>query len=556
MAVNVIEANGTSANVQVAQRGLSYRWTMAIVLIFGLFMSILDQTVVGIAIPRLQNVFGADLHSVQWVSTVYLLTQGAITPVGPYLANRLGIKRVYITSLALFTIGSAMCGLAWSLPVLVFFRILQGLGGAIMMPLSMTMIYREFPLEERGRAMASLGVPMLMAPALGPIVGGYLVTYADWQWIFYINVPIGIIAFILCSTYLRESALERGARFDLPGFITAAYGLAALLYGFSQVSTDGWGSTRVLGFVSSGVLSLILFVAIEIITASRGGSPLLDVRLFLNRSFAAANLAMVSFTVSMYGAFFFLPLYLQILRGQTAFQTGLLLLPLALASMVSMSIGGRLVDRIGPKPVIIPGLLLITFSSWQLTFLTTHSPFWWVQTMLALFGFSMGMIMQPLSVGAMRDIRNPGQIAFGTTLMTVTRLSSASLMTAVLTSMVQTQSKVHFAHLAESVVVGSPLGNLFNMMKAMFIAKGMDMFHAQQGATMTIYGMLFKQSYLLGIRDAFFVSIACGLIAIFFTLFIGGRSRKPASSAAASTPEAQQAEEERKAAVMEAALAG
>ena len=184
-------------------RRLEYKWIVAAVVILGVFMSILDQTIVNIAIPRLQTAFGADIHSVQWVLTAYILTQGVITPTAAYFSDRFGIKRFYIISLAAFTVGSALCGIAWSLPVLIFFRILQGAGGAALFPLSITLLFREFPPHERGLAMGFFGVPALLAPALGPTLGGYIVTVADWPLIFYINVPVGILAIVLTITFLR-----------------------------------------------------------------------------------------------------------------------------------------------------------------------------------------------------------------------------------------------------------------------------------------------------------------------------------------------------------------
>src|SRR5437899_2155485 len=214
-------------NAQATGRrgGLEYKWIVAMVVIIGVFMSILDQTIVNIAIPRLQTAFGADIHSVQWVLTAYILTQGVVTPTAAYFSDKLGIKRFYIISLIAFTVGSALCGLAWSLPVLILFRILQGAGGAALFPLSITLLFREFPPQERGVAMGFFGVPALLAPALGPTLGGYLVTYAGWQLIFYINVPIGIIAIILSILFIRAARPEGTTRFDPLGFISAAAGL-------------------------------------------------------------------------------------------------------------------------------------------------------------------------------------------------------------------------------------------------------------------------------------------------------------------------------------------
>src|SRR5215469_13567904 len=188
--------------------GVAYKWIVAIVVIFGIFMSILDSTIVNVAIPRLQNAFGADLQSVQWVLTGYILAQGVATPLTGFLSDRLGLKRFYLISLTGFTIGSALCGIAWSLPVLITFRVLQGLSGAFLAPLSITLLYREFPPEERGTAMGALGIPILLAPAFGPTLGGYLVTFANWSLIFYINVPIGILGLFLGFSLLHESQLN------------------------------------------------------------------------------------------------------------------------------------------------------------------------------------------------------------------------------------------------------------------------------------------------------------------------------------------------------------
>src|SRR6266480_1048958 len=219
-------------NTQAARRsgGLDYKWILAMVVILGVFMSILDQTIVNIAIPRLQTAFGAEVHSVQWVLTAYILAQGVAVPTAAYFADTLGIKRFYIISLIVFTLGSALCGLAWSLPILIFFRILQGVGGAALFPLSITLLFREFPPHERGTAMGFFGIPALLAPAIGPTLGGYLVTYAGWQLILYINVRIGIVALILTVSFLHEARPEGRASFDFPGFFLAAVGLGMVLY--------------------------------------------------------------------------------------------------------------------------------------------------------------------------------------------------------------------------------------------------------------------------------------------------------------------------------------
>src|SRR5258708_4574525 len=291
--------------------------------------------------------------------------------------------------------------------------------------------------------MGFFGIPALLAPALGPTLGGYLVTYAGWQAIFYINLPIGIVAIILVSIFIRETRTVAGLRFDFPGFISAALGLSMLLYGLSDASTDGWGSTKVIGFLVGGAIALGIFIAIEIITANRGGQPLLDLRLFTNGPFTTSIIASFFVIFSLFGGVFLFPIYLQNIRGQSPFEAGLLLLPQALASMVSVVIGGRLVDLLGVRRVMIPGLLVLALATWQLSNLTAYSPYWWLQAMFIIRGLGLGLCIQPLTLIGLSEI-GPRQLAQASSLNTVARSVSSSLGIAVLATLVQTQAQVHF----------------------------------------------------------------------------------------------------------------
>lgn len=504
--------------------GLDYKWVLAMVVILGVFMSILDQTIVNIAIPRLQTAFGADIHSVQWVLTAYILAQGVATPAAAFFADTLGTKRFYIISLAAFTIGSAMCGLAWSLPILITFRVIQGLGGAALFPLSITLLFREFPPQERGMAMGIFGVPALLAPALGPTLGGYLVTYAGWQLIFYINVPVGIAAITLAFIFLREYRPEGRTRFDFLGFFFAALGLASILYALSSASTDGWGSGTVLGFLFGGLLALAIFVTAELMIANRGGQPLLDLRLFRNGPFRAGIIANVFVIFSLFSALFLFPIYLQELRFLSAFQAGLILLPQALASMVSVIVGGRLVDRFGVRAVMIPGLLILAFATWQLTFITIYSPYSWIQLMLILRGLALGLTVQPLTVAMMAEIP-PRELAQASSISTVNRAVASSLGIAIIATLVQTQTALHFGHLAERVTVSSPLGQLIPRIAAFFVSQGADPTLAQNAALQLIARFLRGEALVLAMQDALRLTIVFAVLALIATLFVGGRRR-------------------------------
>ncbi|MGB8346981.1 MAG: DHA2 family efflux MFS transporter permease subunit, partial [Ktedonobacteraceae bacterium] len=512
---------------------VSYKWIVASVVILGVFMSILDQTIVNIALPTLETDFGADVHSVQWVLTAYILTQGVATPATAYFANRFGIKRFYIISLAAFTAGSALCGLAWSLPVLIFFRVLQGAGGAALFPLSITLLFREFPPQERGMAMGLFGVPALLAPAIGPTLGGYLVTAVGWQLIFYINVPIGIAAVILSFLFLREYRQDAHAAFDFPGFILAAIGLAAVLYGINDASTDGWTSGTVLGFLALGILALVIFTAFEIMLANRGGRPLLDMRLFRNRAFSVGSIAYVFVIFSLFGGLFLLPIYLQNIRQLSAFQAGLILLPQALASMVSVVVGGRLVDRIGVRAVMIPGLLLLGFANYELSLLTIYSPYGWIQVMLILRGVALGFTVQPLTVAILSEISSR-DLPQASALNTVIRAVSSSLGIGILATLVQTQAQVHFAHLAEQVTASSRIGQLLPELEALFVAHGYSLSNAHTTAIQYIALFLQQISFTMAVQDAFLLTVGVVVIAIIATLFVGGRRKAAAKQSGAA----------------------
>ncbi len=503
----------------------SYKWVVAGVVIFGIFMSILDSTIVNIAIPRLQSVFGASLNDVQWVLTGYILAQGVATPLTGFFSNRIGIKRFYMISLAGFTLGSALCGLSWSLPTLIFCRILQGATGAFMMPLSITLLYREFAPSERGTAMGALGIPILLAPALGPTVGGYLVTFASWQLIFYVNVPIGILGLLLSAIYLRNVPSEGRVSFDIGGFIFSAVGLGCLLYGLSDASTDGWGSPKVLGFLLAGLLSLVVFTIIELNLARREGNPLLDLRVFANGPFTTSNFASVLVVFALYGGLFLVPVYLQDLRQLSAFQSGLLLLPQAFASMIAALVGGRLVDRLGVRAVAIPGLLLLAVANWKLSAVTLTMSYTQLELYLILRSLALGLCMQPFMVSAYATIK-PQMMPQATAVNTVLRFVASSLGVAALSTLVQSQTQVHYVHLAEQVTPASPLGHVVTQLQNLFLLHGASTAQAFSSAVQEIVLLVQEQAYMLAIQDAFRLLIVFSVIALIAAFFVqSGRTR-------------------------------
>jgi DHA2 family multidrug resistance protein len=479
--------------VPAKKEKMAYKWVVLCVVLFGVFMSLLDQTIVSIAIPRLQHAFDASVENIQWVVTAYILMLGIFTPAVAFLSRRFGIKRIYILSLGAFTLSSALCGWAWDLPSLICFRILQGIGGAALFPLANALLLRVFPSEQRGLAMGFYAIPSILAPALGPTLGGYLITYADWPSIFFINVPIGLLAVFLSVKFLRELDVQKDLPFDLLGFVLVAIGLGLVFYTLSDASALGWGSFEVLSLLAIGCTALAVFVGIELRKERNHLQPLLHLSLFRNGPFLFSMLATVFLTVRLQGATFLFPLYLQESLEQTALQAGLMLLPYALASGVASLIGGRLVDRLGARAVIIIGVVLLIVCTWQLTFIALDSPFWWLQTLFIGQGLALGLCYQPLIVTATAEIA-PQRMALATTMNTLTRSLSSSLGIAIVATMIQIQSQVHRVQLIKS---------------------------GQEAASSVA-----PLSFVLALQDAFLLLTVVTVLALLAVLFIRGRHKQ------------------------------
>ena len=325
------EARPTRGRVstQVAQAG----WGLPLmVLIIGMFMSVLDTSIVNVAIPTIQTEFGGTTDDVQWVVTGYTLTLGVVVPITAWLGDRVGLKRLYNLALLAFAAGSALCGLAGNLNMLVIFRIIQAIPGGILPVITLSILLRVVPRERLGAAMGLYGLGIVFAPGVGPVLGGYLVEYVNWRLIFYINVPIGILGAVAAALVLPRFPRVTGRRFDVLGFLTVGGALFALLLATSEGESWGWGSYRILGLIGYGVLSLALFVVIELEVSD----PLLDIRIFRYWPYTNSLLLIAVLMIVMYGVLFYIPQFLQEAQGWGAFDAGLTLLPQALVMAVLM----------------------------------------------------------------------------------------------------------------------------------------------------------------------------------------------------------------------------
>jgi EmrB/QacA subfamily drug resistance transporter len=357
----------------------------------GVWMIVLDSTVVNVAFPTLRRTFGIRIEQAQWVISIYVLALGIATPLAGFLADRFGLKRVYGLGLTIFVVGSLFSGLAPNFTTLVAARTVQGFGGGIAQPLSVAMLFMAFPPREQGHAFGIFGIVMVGAPALGPIVGGLLVDRELWRWIFFINIPIGLLGIGLAALLLRPHEREHVGPLNPLSVVTTVVGFGCVLYGASVAARHGWSSLHVLASIGVGAAALATFALIEL-RFSR--EPLLDLRLFSNRTFLTANIVGYVAVLALFGAEFLMPVYLQVLRGRTALQAGLILLPIAIAAGTMNPIAGRLFDKIGPRVLVVSGSVLLLVNSWQFARLTAATAIQSLLVLLALRGMAISLIMQ------------------------------------------------------------------------------------------------------------------------------------------------------------------
>jgi EmrB/QacA subfamily drug resistance transporter len=399
-----------------------YKWVALAVVLSGTIMTILDSTIVNIAIPTLQR----DLHAgsyteIAWVVTGYLLAQGAVIPLSGWATDRWGTKRLYLITIVMFTVASMLCGVSQNLGELIFFRVVQGIGGGMLMPIGMTIILQAVGPQQMGRVMGIFGVPMLIAPAVGPVLGGWFVQDFTWRLIFYVNVPIGIIGFIAAARFLRESRRTARLRLDVIGLLTGVPAVVALMYAVDRSTQLGWSSPLVISLLVASAVLMAAFVWRQL----RAREPLLQLSLFRDRTFSWAMALSFVVVTAMFGTMLLLPLYLQEVHGYDAIETGLLLLPQAAMAAVSMPLGGFLTDRIGPKWVVATGMILLTLGSILLAQIHYDSSNWLVIGALMLRGFAMGFAMMPTMSAALARVPRQYTSRASSITNTLQRLSSS-----------------------------------------------------------------------------------------------------------------------------------
>ncbi|MBC3841026.1 DHA2 family efflux MFS transporter permease subunit [Streptacidiphilus sp. 4-A2] len=371
-------------------RRISQKVTVSVVFVAAMFMNIMDITIVNVALPAIGRQFAVTEASLDAVATGYLVSLAVFIPAAGYLSDRFGSKRVLLLAIGLFTAASVLCGLAGSLSELVAFRVLQGAGSGLMTPVGMAMLYRAFPPHERLRASSILTVPTAVAPAMGPVLGGVLVTSLSWRWVFFVNLFIGIAAFGFGLLFLTEQRQARPGRFDLTGFVLSGAGFAAVMYGISQGPGLGWTHPQILGSITAGIVVLALLVRVEL----RSAAPLLRLRLLGNRLFRSTSTAMAVATAAFLGALFAIPLFFQLGLGLTALQSGLDTVPEALGVLLGAQLGARvLYRRLGPRRLIVLGLTALAADLALMALVDSRGDLWWMRLLMLGMGLAMGQVV-------------------------------------------------------------------------------------------------------------------------------------------------------------------
>lgn len=442
------------------------RWLALSVTTIGSFMSILDSTIVNIALPSIMRDFHADIRDGQLVLTVYLLALAVVIPLSGFLAERVGMKRLYMITLVCFTAGSLLCGLAWNLPSLVAFRALQGLGGGMLQPLGMAIVYTMITPLERGRFMGLLGLPMLIAPIMGPTLGGYLVEYASWRTIFLINLPVGLLNLGLAFWLLKETPRRPAARLDVPGFVLVLFAFPPLLLALSEGAEHGWTSPLVLGLIAVGAVALGAFIRTEL----RQREPLLQLRLFAKPMFRLAMVINFVTQFSLFGVQFILPLLLQQVHRLGAAQTGLILFPGGILTFLAMNTSGRLYNRVGPRPLAISGLTVLLISTALLSRITPTTSLLLIALLASLRGLAMGLCTMPVQTAAYNTVARD-QMTRATAVTNVLFRIFGATSTAVLTTILITGLRLQGAPEGSTVTdPNTPLALLSSAFGYAFLA--------------------------------------------------------------------------------------
>ncbi len=494
-------------------RHTGYKWFLLANVMLGTFMAVLDSTIVNVGLPKIMASFGVGLDKAEWVITAYMLAMAVMLPTSGWMADRFGYKRMYFWGLFLFTVGSLLCGLSTDENTLIISRVIQGLGAGTLQPLGMAIITREFPPSQRGIALGFWSISAAASVSFGPLIGGFLVDNFNWQLMFGVNVPIGIVALMATIIIQREYINKKNRKFDLVGFLSVVTFLPLTLYALSQgnaaTNSAGWSAPYILICFGIAAIALAVFITAELTVKE----PLIDLRLLKDHNFGLANLIMLIFSIGMFGSTFLMPMYLQNSLGYTAVQAGSVFLPVGIIQGFMAPLSGRLADKFNPKIPIILGILLLGFSfmlNTKLSYLTEHHA---IMLSLYIRGLAMGMLFTPLSTVSLLQIPRE-KMAQASGLANTIRQLGGSLGIAILATLLSTRVAYHSQMYGQAIQATSPMyrTTVIQLQHNIEHQAGSAPSMAQKQGQAVLMSNLNKQAFIEGIDDDFMFAAIASLV--------------------------------------------
>ncbi|HDA8194626.1 TPA: DHA2 family efflux MFS transporter permease subunit [Staphylococcus aureus] len=487
-------------------------------LLFGMFIAILNQTLLNVALPKINTEFNISASTGQWLMTGFMLVNGILIPITAYLFNKYSYRKLFLVALVLFTIGSLICAISMNFPIMMVGRVLQAIGAGVLMPLGSIVIITIYPPEKRGAAMGTMGIAMILAPAIGPTLSGYIVQNYHWNVMFYGMFIIGIIAILVGFIWFKLYQYTTNPKADIPGIIFSTIGFGALLYGFSEAGNKAWGSVEIETMFAIGIIFIILFVIREL----RMKAPMLNLEVLKFPTFTLTTVINMVVMMSLYGGMILLPIYLQNLRGFSALDSGLLLLPGSLIMGLLGPFAGKLLDTIGLKPLAIFGIAVMTYATWELTKLNMDTPYMTIMGIYVLRSFGMAFIMMPMVTAAINAL--PGRLAsHGNAFLNTMRQLAGSIGTAILVTVMTTQTTQHLSAFGEELDKTNPV--VQDHMRELASQYG-----GQEGAMKVLLQFVNKLATVEGINDAFIVATIFSIIALILCLFLQSNKKAKATA--------------------------
>ncbi|MDU4233685.1 MAG: DHA2 family efflux MFS transporter permease subunit [Staphylococcus epidermidis] len=525
--LNPIDPNSTEGRVNeriknqesnfIFGKGIT-RGKILAAMLFGMFIAILNQTLLNVALPKINTEFNISASTGQWLMTGFMLVNGILIPISAFLFNKYSYRKLFIIGLTLFTLGSLVCAISFNFPIMMSGRVLQAIGAGILMPLGSNVIVTIFPPEKRGVAMGTMGIAMILAPAIGPTLSGYIVQNYDWNVMFYGMFFIGIIAIVIGLFWFKLYQSTTNPKADIPGIIYSTIGFGSLLYGFSEAGNKGWGSTEIVTMFIVGTVFIIFFILREL----RMKAPILSLEVLKYPTYTLTTVINMIVMMSLYGGMILLPLYLQNLRGFSALDSGLLLLPGALVMGALGPVAGKLLDTIGIKPLAIFGIGIMTYATWELSKLNMDTTYLHIMWIYIVRSFGMSFVMMPIMTAGMNALP-PRLISHGNAFVNTMRQLAGSIGTAILVTVMTTQQTNHLSAFSEELDKTNPV--IQDHMRELAQQYG-----GESAAMKLLLEHVNKLASVEGVNDAFIVATIISAIALILSLFLQGKKKAQLSA--------------------------